>query len=69
MEFVRGNQIRGVTPLAPILVAANDLDDFEDAQRGTGRSWALLAWRRLNDPGLGGRPRPRAQAYVGRSSS
>jgi len=31
MEFIRGNQIRGITPLAPILVAAGDLDDFEDA--------------------------------------
>ena len=56
MEFVRGNQIRGVTPLAPILVAANDLDDFEDATRYRQKLGAyLFAWKKTltpDDPNL-----------------
>lgn len=33
MEFIRGNQIRGITSMAPILVALGDIDEFEDATR------------------------------------
>jgi lambda family phage portal protein len=33
MEFIRGNQIRGITALAPILIQLADLDDYDDAER------------------------------------
>jgi lambda family phage portal protein len=33
MEFIRGNQIRGITSLAPILIQLADLDDYDDAER------------------------------------
>lgn len=56
MEFVRGNQIRGITPLAPILVAANDLDDFQDATRFAQKLGSyLFAWKKTltpDDPNL-----------------
>jgi len=56
MEFIRGSQIRGITPLAPILVAANDLDDFQDATRYRQKLGAyLFAWKKTltpDDPNL-----------------
>jgi lambda family phage portal protein len=51
MEFIRGNQIRGITALAPILVALSDLDDFDDATRYRQRLGAyLFGWRKTMTP-------------------
>jgi lambda family phage portal protein len=51
MEFQRGNQIRGITALAPILTALSDLDDFRDATRFQQKLGAYqFAWRETMEP-------------------
>lgn len=51
MEFLQGEQIRGISGLAPILVALADLDDFEDAERLRQKLGAyLFAWKETNTP-------------------
>ncbi len=51
MEFIRGNQIRGMTALAPILTALHDLDDFSDATRLAQKLGAFLfAWKKTLSP-------------------
>lgn len=51
MEFIRGNQIRGITPLAPILIQLADLDDYDDAERYRQKLGAyLFGWRKSLTP-------------------
>jgi len=51
MEFIRGNQIRGITSLAPILSAMADLDEFSDATRYRQKLGAyLFAWKKTLTP-------------------
>jgi lambda family phage portal protein len=51
MEFIRGNQIRGISSLAPIIVALNDLDEFDDAERYRQKLGAFMfAWRKTINP-------------------
>ncbi|HEY4088811.1 MAG TPA: phage portal protein [Bryobacteraceae bacterium] len=51
MEFIRGNQIRGLTKLAPILAALADVDGFDDATRFRQKLGAyLFAWRKTMTP-------------------
>lgn len=51
MEFIRGNQIRGITSLAPILTSLTDLDDFSDATRLAQKLGAFLfAWKKTLAP-------------------
>lgn len=51
MEFIRGNQIRGITALAPILTALTDVDDFSDATRLAQKLGAFLfAWKKTLAP-------------------
>jgi len=56
IEFTRGNQIRGITPLAPILLQLADLDEYDDAERLRQKLGAyLFAWRKSitpDDPNL-----------------
>jgi lambda family phage portal protein len=56
IEFIRGNQIRGITALAPILIQLADLDDYEDAERLRQKLGAYhFAWRKSltpDDPNL-----------------
>jgi lambda family phage portal protein len=74
MEFIRGEQIRGITSLAPILVALNDLDEFTDGTRLAQKLGAFLfAWKKsqqVDDTGFnttntaGSDTAPPAAAYV-----
>jgi len=74
MEFTRGNQIRGITPLAPILIALADLDNYDDAERLRQKLGAyLFAWKKTltpDDPNLvtttttGSDSAPEGTAYV-----
>lgn len=74
MEFIRGNQIRGITSLAPILLALADLSDFDDATRLQQKLGAyLFAWKKTltpDDPQLqsattvGNDTAPDGSAYV-----
>jgi lambda family phage portal protein len=51
MEYIRGNQIRGITGLAPILTALIDVDDFSDATRLAQKLGAFLfAWKKTLAP-------------------
>lgn len=51
MEFIAGNQIRGITPLAPVLIALADLDDFDDAERLRQKLGAyFFSWRESLTP-------------------
>lgn len=51
MEFLQGSQIRGITRLAPIIVALSDLDDFDDATRFQQKLGAyLFGWRKSLAP-------------------
>lgn len=51
MEFIRGNQVRGITSLAPILVQLSDLDDYDDAERMRQKLGAyLFAWKKTLTP-------------------
>lgn len=51
MEFVRGNQIRGITALAPILVQLDDLEGYEDGERFRQRLGSyLFAWKKTATP-------------------
>ena len=51
MEFMRGNQIRGITSLAPILIQLADLDDYDDAERYRQKLGAyLFGWRKTLTP-------------------
>ena len=51
MEFLRGNQIRGITSLAPILIQLADLDDFSDGTRLQQKLGSyLFAWRKSLTP-------------------
>ena len=51
MEFIRGNQIRGISSLAPIIVALTDLDDTDDAERYRQKLGAyLFGWRKSVQP-------------------
>ena len=51
MEFIRGNQIRGITSLAPILIQLGDLDDYDDAERLRQKLGAyLFAWKKTLTP-------------------
>lgn len=57
MEFIRGNQIRGITSLAPIMTALTDLDDFSDATRLAQKLGAFLfAWKKSLEPDDSGFP-------------
>ncbi len=47
MEPLRGNQIRAITSLAPILVLLSDLNEYDDAERFKKKLGAyLFAWRK-----------------------
>jgi lambda family phage portal protein len=51
MEFIRGDQIRGITPLAPIILQLADLDDYDDAERMRQKLGAyLFAWKKTATP-------------------
>lgn len=51
MEFIRGNQIRGITALASILTTLIDVDDFSDATRLAQKLGAFLfAWKKTLSP-------------------
>jgi lambda family phage portal protein len=51
MEFIRGDQIRGITSLASILVTLSDLDDYDDAERMRQKLGAyLFAWKKTLTP-------------------
>jgi len=51
MEFIRGNQIRGITALAPILVQLSDVDDYDDAERMRQKLGAyLFGWKKTLTP-------------------
>ena len=51
MEFLRGQQIRGVTPLASILISLMDVDDFDDATRLQQKLGSyLFAWKESLTP-------------------
>jgi capsid protein len=51
MEFIRGNQIRGITALAPLIVQMADLDDYDDAERFRQKLGAyLFGWRKSLSP-------------------
>ncbi|HYX45904.1 MAG TPA: phage portal protein [Sphingomicrobium sp.] len=51
MEFIRGNQIRGITSLAPILNQLSDLDDYDDAERFRQKLGAyMFGWRKSLTP-------------------
>lgn len=51
VEFLQGAQIRGVSALAPIIVALADLDDFEDAERFRQKLGAyLFGWKKTLNP-------------------
>jgi lambda family phage portal protein len=51
MEFVRGNQIRGITGLAPILVQLDDLEGYDDGERFRQRLGSyLFAWKKTATP-------------------
>jgi lambda family phage portal protein len=51
MEFLRGNQIRGITPLAPILISLTDVDDYDDAERLRQKLGAyMFAWKESLTP-------------------
>jgi lambda family phage portal protein len=51
MEFIRGNQIRGITSMAPILLQLSDLDDYDDAERFRQKLGAyMFAWRESLTP-------------------
>jgi lambda family phage portal protein len=51
IEFIRGNQIRGITPLAPILIQLADLDDYDDAERFRQKLGAyLFGWQETLTP-------------------
>jgi|SRR5579883_1262973 len=53
VEFWQGAQVRGITPLAPILEALADLDDFDSAERLKEKLGAyLFGWRETNDPDM-----------------
>jgi lambda family phage portal protein len=51
MEFLRGNQIRGITALAPILIQLADLDGYDDAERLRQKLGAyMFGWRKTLTP-------------------
>jgi lambda family phage portal protein len=51
MEYLRGNQIRGITALASVLIALNDLDEFIDSTRMKQKLGAFLfAWKKSLQP-------------------
>jgi len=51
MEFIRGQQIRGITPLASILISLTDVDDFDDATRLQQKLGSFLfAWKESLTP-------------------
>lgn len=51
MEFIRGNQIRGITPLAPIIIQMADLDDYDDAERFRQKLGAFMfGWKKSLTP-------------------
>ena len=51
MEFLRGDQIRGITALAPILVALSDFDEYDDAERFRQKLGAyMFAWKKTSNP-------------------
>jgi len=51
MEFIRGNQIRGITSLAPILIQLADLDDYDDAERLRQKLGAyMFGWKKSLTP-------------------
>jgi lambda family phage portal protein len=51
MEFEDGNQIRGITSLASILIQLADVDDFDDATRLQQKLGAFLfGWRKSTTP-------------------
>ena len=51
IEFIRGNQIRGITPLASILIQMADLDDYDDAERLRQKLGAyMFAWKETTTP-------------------
>jgi lambda family phage portal protein len=51
MEFIRGDQIRGITSLAPILIQLADLADYDDAERLRQKLGAyMFAWKESLTP-------------------
>jgi len=51
IEFVRGNQIRGITKLAPILMPLSDLEEFDDGERYREKLGSyLFAWKKTTTP-------------------
>lgn len=61
MEYVRGEQLRGITPLSPILIALADLAEYQDADRFKKLLGAyLFGWKKTANPdgdqGLGAAP-------------
>lgn len=51
VEFLQAGQIRGITSLAPILVALADLDDYDDAERLRQKLGAyLFGWKKTLNP-------------------
>ncbi|MEI9971023.1 MAG: phage portal protein, partial [Ignavibacteriota bacterium] len=67
IEFSRGNQIRGITSLAPILIQLADLDDFSDGTRLAQKLGAyLFAWRKSLTPDD---PQMAAMASVGNDTA
>jgi lambda family phage portal protein len=51
MEFLQGAQIRGITTLAPIIVALADLDDFDDSERFRQKLGSyLFGWKKTLNP-------------------
>ena len=51
MEYSRGSQIRGITPLAPIILQLADVKDYDDAERLRQKLGAyLFAWRKSLTP-------------------
>lgn len=51
LEFQRGNQIRGITGLAPILIALADIHDYDDGVRFKNKLGSyLFAWKESLTP-------------------
>lgn len=51
IEFIRGNQIRGITPLAPVIVQLADVDDYDDGERLRQKLGAyMFGWRESSTP-------------------
>jgi lambda family phage portal protein len=53
VEFLQGAQIRGISSLAPIIVALADLDDYDDATRLRNKLGKyLFGWRKTLNPDI-----------------